>query len=761
MDLESKLSRHNVLQPDPATGLTRRATWALADVGYAKAASLGLVDYLKSLPDGWSIDSFANWIGAANAFKEGDAIIGVAAKDDEHRTFARMLLANTRLYQIDANPIFSDDLHRAIISIIDETIADTVRDWTLGALRDYLLEKEGEDIKAIMPGLSSDVIGCVVKLLSDEDLTAIASKIFNSLPGSNIGERGYLGARIQPNSPTDNVDDIAWQVFNGFAYGVGDVLIGTNPVSSEPESVHAIEAALKDIVDTFELSDVLPHCVLAHIDIQAEVEKHAPNSTALWFQSIAGSDAANKTFDVSLNRLIAHADQRQGKFAMYLETGQGADFTNGHAQSMDMVLHESRKYGLARFLSLRIAAANGRRPWLHLNDVAGFIGPEVFRNRDQLVRCCLEDLVMGKLHGLCIGLDVCSTLHMDVNLDDLDYCLERVAPANPAYLMALPTKIDPMLGYLTTGFQDHVRLRRKFDFKISEPMQYFFRRLAVIDDAGAPAENFGKPEQIYVEYRRRKGDNRPELDILAEAEQKMDAVRGRGLFLAQGHGELPEDLAPAIAQEIKTIYERSRKSIWADFDVAFLPSLADVIIADTKARDRRDYILHPELGETPSELTVSKLTELHAQGAGSFDVQIVLSDGLNAIAIMDDPVRDRFLKTLVRGLTQNSFSVAPNIIAFERGRVRVGYKTGEIVFSGSTGCKAIIHVIGERPGSGHDCFSAYMTVADGQLWSQAGGVDHDVTRVVSGISATALEPETGSRDCIRIFLEMWRKASTR
>jgi ethanolamine ammonia-lyase large subunit len=326
--------------------------------------------------------------------------------------------------------------------------------------------------------------------------------------------------------------------------------------------------------------------------------------------------------------------------------------------------------------------------------------------------------------------------------------------------MALPTKIDPMLGYLTTGFQDHVRLRRKFDFKISAPMQHFFRKLAVIDDAGAPAENFGKPEQIYVEYRRRKGDNRPELDILAEAEQKMDAVRGRGLFLAQGHGELPEDLAPAIAQEINTIYERSRKSIWADFDVAFLPSLTDVIIANTKARDRRDYILHPELGETPSDATVAMLTELQAQGAGSFDVQIVLSDGLNAIAIMDDPVRDHFLKTLVRDLTQNNLSVAPHIIAFERGRVRVGYKTGEIVFSGSEGCKAVIHIIGERPGSGHDCFSAYMTVADGQLWSQAGGVDHDVTRVVSGISATALDPETGARDCIRIFLEMWRKAST-
>jgi ethanolamine ammonia-lyase large subunit len=114
-----------------------------------------------------------------------------------------------------------------------------------------------------------------------------------------------------------------------------------------------------------------------------------------------------------------------------------------------MVLHEARKYGFARALTQRVQAAQQRAgspfsPWVHLNDVAGFIGPEVFRTREQLVRCCLEDIVMGKLHGLCLGLDVCSTLHMDVSLDDLDWCLDRILPANPAYLMALPTKIDPM-----------------------------------------------------------------------------------------------------------------------------------------------------------------------------------------------------------------------------------------------------------------------------------------------------------------------------
>jgi ethanolamine ammonia-lyase large subunit len=178
--------------------------------------------------------------------------------------------------------------------------------------------------------------------------------------------------------------------------------------------------------------------------------------------------------------------------------------------------------------------------------------------------------------------------------------------------MALPTKIDPMLGYLTTGFQDHVRLRRMFDLKISEPMHQFYRKLGVIDKAGEPAKNFGKPEQVYLEYRRRKGDNRPTSEILSEADVQIEAVRARGLFLTQGHGDQPEDLPPAIADQINTIYERSRKSIWAEFNDVFLPSLANAFILDTKASDRRDYILHPELGETLSDASAAVLTELVA-----------------------------------------------------------------------------------------------------------------------------------------------------
>jgi ethanolamine ammonia-lyase large subunit len=141
-----------------------------------------------------------------------------------------------------------------------------------------------------------------------------------------------------------------------------------------------------------------------------------------------------------------------------------------------MVIHEARKYGFIRALKQQIEDQNAREAWVHVNDVAGFIGPEVFKTKEQLVRCCLEDTVMGKLHGLPIGLDICSTLHMDVSLEDLDWCIEQVMPANPAYLMALPTKNDPMLSYLTTSFADHVRVREKFGYKINDAMWDFSKK---------------------------------------------------------------------------------------------------------------------------------------------------------------------------------------------------------------------------------------------------------------------------------------------
>jgi ethanolamine ammonia-lyase large subunit len=698
-------------------------------------------------------------LGAANEFKEGDESVGVAAVDDDSRNNAHRLLAQTTIGMIDSHPLIDDELSAFNRWSIKSKRLKESAGWTLGKLKTFLLESDETAIRPIMAELSSEAIGCVVKLMSNSELIAVGQKIFNRLPGSSIGAEGYLGARVQPNSPTDNVDDIRWQVFDAWSYAVGDVLLGTNPVSSDPKSVAAVERTLQDLMTTFGIEDLMPHCVLSHIDVQAEVEESAPGSTALWFQSIAGTDDANHTFDISIEKMRQYASQRTGKYGLYFETGQGADFTNGHSHGFDMVLHESRKYGMARALTKDVANAQrqtGRTaaPWVHLNDVAGFIGPEVFRTKEQLVRCCLEDIVMGKLHGLCLGLDVCSTLHMDVSLDDLDWCLDEIMPANPAYLMALPTKIDPMLGYLTTGYQDHVRLREKFGYKVNDAMWQFYQSLAVVNQAGKPGKNFARPLNVFLEYQRRKGDTRSDDELLAEGRRQLEEVRARGVFIADGHGASPSDLKPQIKADITQIYNDAKESIWAELSPEFVDGVPNHVLAATKSIDRQNYILHPESGEQLSPQSVREIGQLRSRYAERFDVQIVISDGLNALSIMDDGHIVPFLSQLRSGLEQAGMKAAPDNIVVTSGRVRAGYRIGESLFGGLPGSRAILHVIGERPGTGHHTFSTYITAPRGDVWKTAGAVDHNITKVVSGIAITALPPKAGADEVVRILQDM-------
>ncbi len=725
-------------------------------------ADEGIFAYVERLRGKWDRELYLKILGNANEFKEGDQIVGVAAADDAARSRARTLLSNTLLSDIDAHPPLEDKLFALIRKTTDRiepqrTNHSALPNMTVGQLKRSLLQWSEAEIHAIKGALSSDCIACVVKLMTDEELIAIGAKVFNPLPRSRIGAKGYLGARLQPNSPTDNVEDIRWQVFDGFAYAVGDVLLGTNPVSSDVESVAAIELALQDVLKTFGIEDAMPHCVLAHIDAQAAVEEKVPGSTALWFQSIAGNDAANKTFDIDIDKMIRHAkSQANGDYGLYFETGQGADFTNGHSHGFDMLIHESRKYGFARALTQILKQARidrGLSPdaWVHVNDVAGFIGPEVFRSKEQLVRCCLEDIVMGKLHGLTIGLDVCSTLHMDVSLNDLDWCLEQIAPANPAYLMALPTKIDPMLGYLTTGFQDHVRLRNRFNLRVNDRMWDFFKKLGVVDQDGKPTKHFGDPKWVYLQYQRKKGDTRSDAEILDHGAKQLEEVRARGVFVAEGYGRSPAELTDKLAKDIHTIYSDAKKCIWREWDEAFVNQLPNVVRIRTRSPDRNDYILHPVSGERLSDESRDVLLGLRNEIRESYDCLLVVSEGLNALGAMDDGQLMPLVEGLRKGLSQKGLRVAPQLMVVNSGRVRAGYRMGELLYKGSTAKRTILHIIGERPGSGHHTLSVYITTAEGSAWSIEDQVDHNITKVVSGIAVTALKPELAAVECIKLI----------
>jgi ethanolamine ammonia-lyase large subunit len=705
----------------------------------------------------FDLTRYQQLIGAANDYKEGDEAIGVAAADTRSRTHARTLLAHTTVAALCEHPLFVDDLQRLIWDTTDPATYGQIKDWTIGALKTYVLDRSETDIKTIMPGLFSDVIAAVTKLMSNEELIAVGQKVFNPLPGSQLGAKGYLGARIQPNSPTDHPEDIAWQVFNGFAFATGDVLLGTNPVDSTEANIAAIERTLQDIVETFELADVIPWSVLAHIDVQAAVAAQHPGLVALTFQSLAGTDDANRTFNLSIEKMRHHARSLTGRYGLYFETGQGADFTNGAAHGFDMVVHEARKYGFARALKQELERVRPDGAWLHVNDVAGFIGPEVFKTREQLVRAALEDTVMGKLHGLMIGLDVCSTHHMPISLDDLNWALDQIMPVNPGYLMALPTKNDPMLSYLTTSFQDHVRLRSAFGYKVNDAMWAFFQHLGIVDEQHQFTEHAGDPIWVYYQYRLAKGDPRPRDVIEAEGRDRAQAVQNRGVPLAIGHGKRVWEKAPELIHRIARLYEDAKASLWAAFTPEFIETIPNAVLITTQSQGRAGYIAHPVTGETLSGATVSALRTLRdAWGDEIPDVQIVISDGLNARAIMDEGHLAPYLETLREELHAAGLSVGQQHLVMRNGRVRAGYAIGHMLFAQAapSAPKAIVHVIGERPGTGHHNFSVYLAAPRAQIWS-AKQVDHDIVQVLSGISDTAMKPATAAEMTAKLLKAHW------
>jgi len=345
---------------------------------------------------------------------------------------------------------------------------------------------------------------------------------------------------------------------------------------------------------------------------------------------------------------------------------------------------------------------------------------------------------------------------MPVTLDDLDWCQDQIAPANPAYLMALPTKNDPMLSYLTTAYQDHVRIREKFGFKVNDDMWNFFKKIQVIDENGKPTDHFGDPIWVYYQYRLAKGDTRPMKEIYAEGQEAVDRVQARGVPLAIGYGKNIWDLNPELDKTIHDLYDDAKVSLWTELTPDFVATIPNAITVQTNSADREDYVAHPVTGESFNEASVATLEKLRESwGSNVPDVQIVISDGLNARAIMDEDHLTPFLTELREQLAKAGLTVAKDNIVVTSGRVRAGYRAGDILFKG-TGQKpkAIIHIIGERPGSGHHAFSAYISKVAPTVWAKAGTVDHEITKVICGISNTGLLPKKAADQVVALLQSM-------
>jgi ethanolamine ammonia-lyase large subunit len=491
------------------------------------------------------------------------------------------------------------------------------------------------------------------------------------------------------------------------------VIIGLNPAADELDTIVRLEQLLEGVVTRLGLPT--RYCVLS--DIVKQHQARARTRVDVGFQSLAGTSRALKGIvGLDADGVLDHARAFDG---LYFETGQGSAVTNGTAEGVDMVTLEARAYGLARAIRKQTGA------WMIVNDVAGFIGPEVFRSADQLERACLEDLVMARLHGITMGLDVCATFHMGLAPADLRAVTERIVTrAAPVYLMAVAGNADPMLGYLTTAFRDYPRLRQRTGRRVSSKM----------------ARRLGEPGSVdvthlYAAYAQAGGDRRASTTLEAEGQRRLDGLRERGFDLG---GSLE-----ASESRLEAIYQHARHALYATLDENVIrdvcPNHARV---RTAATDREDYLAHPPAGEQISRDHIPILRTLFARRPPQ--MQLVVSDGLNANAA-NEQLRP-LLPVLRRLLADGGFDLATTDVIVQNGRVRAGYHVGEMA-----ACDVVVHLLGERPGTGLNTLSAYLTygrdVAGRLRWTTE--LDHACTTAVCGIHGRGKPPEAAAREIAR------------
>ncbi|WP_336336688.1 ethanolamine ammonia-lyase subunit EutB [Haloarcula brevis] len=442
------------------------------------SATLGRTDY--------EFDSIRDLLATANEQKTGDELAGIAADSDAERVAAKTAVSELTLetlYENPAVPPAEDEVTRTIREGLSERAYDQVRTWTVSDLREFLLDvgTTDEDIRAIRDGLTSEMIAAVTKTMSNMDLVLAASKMTTTARCNNtIGTDGTVSFRLQPNDPTDDVENIVDGVREGLAYGMGDAVIGINPVTDSVARTTEILQATKEFMRDWDVPT--QNCVLAHLTTQMEaVEAGAPAD--LLFQSIAGTEAGNREFGVD-SALLGDAHelgQREctadGPNVMYFETGQGSELSNEAHAGVDQLTLEARCYGLARQYD----------PFL-VNTVVGFIGPEYLYDGKQVIRAGLEDVFMGKLHGLPMGIDACYTNHTKADQNDIENLSVLLTAAGANFFITVPMGDDVMLNYQSNSFHDGATLRQLFDLEAAPEFQAWLEARGIADGSALTAK---------------------------------------------------------------------------------------------------------------------------------------------------------------------------------------------------------------------------------------------------------------------------------
>ncbi len=419
-------------------------------------------------------------LAKASPPRSGDRLAGLAAESAEQMVAARIALADVPLKQFLNEAVIPYEVCEVTRLIVDSHDAQAfapIATLTVGSFRDWLLSgNAGPDaLKAIARGITPEMAAAVSKLMRNQDLILAAKKCeVVTAFRDTIGLSGRMSVRLQPNHPFDDAKGITASVLDGILLGAGDACIGINPASDDPAVIGRLLHLLDEIIGRLQMPTQA--CVLSHITTTLRlIAKRVP--VDLIFQSIAGTEAANRSFGVDLALLReAHDAGRSlgrgtvGNNVMYFETGQGSALSANAHHGLDQQTCEARAYAVARAFD----------PLL-VNSVVGFIGPEYLYDGKQIIRAGLEDHFCGKLLGVPLGVDVCYTNHAEADQDDMDNLLTLLAAAGVNFIMGVPGADDVMLNYQSTSFHDALYVRDLFKLKRAPEFDDWLFRTGLVD----------------------------------------------------------------------------------------------------------------------------------------------------------------------------------------------------------------------------------------------------------------------------------------
>jgi ethanolamine ammonia-lyase large subunit len=427
----------------------------------------------------WRFDSLRQLMAKASPARSGDYLAEIAASSDAERAAAQMALAEVPLKRfLDEAliPYEEDEVTRLIVDTHDAQAFAAVSHLTVGGFRDWLLGDAATEtsLRALAPGITPEMAAAVSKIMRVQDLVLVAQKIRVVTRFRNtVGLRGRMSTRLQPNHPTDDPAGIAASVLDGLLYGNGDAMIGINPASDSLSAISELLKMLDGVIEHYGIPT--QSCVLTHVTSSiAAIERGVPLD--LVFQSIAGTQAANESFGVSLAVLQEGYEAgrslrrgTQGNNVMYFETGQGSALSANAHHGVDQQTCEARAYAVARRFD----------PFL-VNTVVGFIGPEYLYNGKQIIRAGLEDHFCGKLMGVPMGCDICYTNHAEADQDDMDMLLTLLGVAGINFIMGIPGSDDIMLNYQTTSFHDALYARKTLGLRPAPEFEEWLARMDIL-----------------------------------------------------------------------------------------------------------------------------------------------------------------------------------------------------------------------------------------------------------------------------------------